>query len=81
MLIQLYNSRLMQAILRAGATRTAGLKSIMARHLAFASQALGSIISLIPYIREYTRRHLGNSNPSIAEFDRTKRVGSPHFPC
>jgi vacuolar protein sorting-associated protein 54 len=64
----------MQVILRAGATKTAGLKSIMARHLAFASQALGAIISLIPYIREYTRRHLGNANPSIAEFDRTKRV-------
>ena len=46
----------------------------MARHLAFASQALGAIISLIPYIREYTRRHLGNTNPSVAEFDRTKRV-------
>jgi vacuolar protein sorting-associated protein 54 len=73
-LIQLYNSRVMQAILRAGATKTAGLKSIMARHLAFASQALGAIISLIPYIREYTRRHLGNANPSVAEFDRTKRV-------
>jgi vacuolar protein sorting-associated protein 54 len=64
----------MQSILRAGATKTAGLKSIMARHLAFASQALGAIISLIPYIREYARRHLGNTNPSIAEFDRTKRV-------
>ena len=67
----------MQVILRAGATKTAGLKSIMARHLAFASQALGAIISLIPYIREYARRHLGNSNPSVAEFDRTKRVCPP----
>lgn len=64
----------MQSILRAGATKTAGLKSIMARHLAFASQALGTIISLIPYIREYARRHLSSTNPSIAEFDRTKRV-------
>ena len=64
----------MQVILRAGATKTAGLKSIMARHLAFASQALGAIISLIPYIREYTRRHLGYANLSIAEFDRTRRV-------
>ena len=50
----------------------------MARHLAFASLALGAIISLIPYIREYARRHLGNTNPSVAEFDRTKRALQVH---
>ena len=70
----------MQVILRAGATKTAGLKSIMARHLAFASQALSVVITLIPYIREYTRRHVPATNSAIvAEFDRTKRV-HPRLP-
>ncbi|ODQ66420.1 Vps54-domain-containing protein, partial [Nadsonia fulvescens var. elongata DSM 6958] len=42
-------------ILKTGATKTAGLKHITAKHLALASQSLDLIITLIPYMREYCR--------------------------
>ena len=43
---------------------------------ALASQSLSVIVALIPYIREFIRRHL---NPKqavmLTEFDKLKRVG------
>jgi len=68
--------------------RSAGLKNITAKHLgepcprhlltlALASQSLSVIVALIPYIREFIRRHL---NPKqavmLTEFDKLKRVSS-----
>lgn len=78
-------------VLGAGAMRSAGLKNITAKHLgkcfgavrdtkkltptALASQSLSVIVALIPYIREFIRRHL---NPKqavmLTEFDKLKRV-------
>ena len=71
--------------------RSAGLKNITAKHLgklsimvlqkskadqaALASQSLSIVVALIPYIREFIRRHL---NPKqavmLTEFDKLKRV-------
>lgn len=70
--------------------RSAGLKNITAKHLgtpycdesimlltvtALASQSLSIMVALIPYIREFIRRHL---NPKqavmLTEFDKLKRV-------
>ena len=69
--LQLFNSRTFQLILGAGATRSAGLRSITTKHLAMASQALSIIATIIPYIRETLRRH----NPVItADFDKLKRT-------
>jgi vacuolar protein sorting-associated protein 54 len=50
--LKLFNSRSSQLILGAGATRSAGLKNITAKHLALSSQALSFIVALIPYVRE-----------------------------
>lgn len=60
--ISLYNTKATQLILGAGATRTAALKHITARHLALCSQGLNVFITLIPYIKEYGKRHLGGSS-------------------
>lgn len=75
--LKLFNSRTFQLILGAGATRSAGLRSITTKHLAMASQALSIITTIIPYIRETLRRH---TPPHIAssslatDFDKIKRA-------
>ncbi|KAK5004350.1 hypothetical protein LTR60_006577, partial [Cryomyces antarcticus] len=76
--LKLFHSRSCQLVLGAGATRSAGLKNITTKHLALASQALSFIIALIPYIREFVRRHSASSNPALAEFDKVKRAYQDH---
>ncbi|KAL1963964.1 hypothetical protein VTN77DRAFT_7639 [Rasamsonia byssochlamydoides] len=75
--LKLFNSRSSQLILGAGATRSAGLKNITTKHLALSSQALSFIIALIPYVREFLRRH-SSSNQLMAEFDKVKRLCQEH---
>lgn len=74
-----FNSRTCQVVLGAGAMRSAGLRNITAKHLALASQSLSVVIALIPYIREFIRRHL---NPRqavmLVEFDKLKRDYQEH---
>lgn len=73
--LKLHNSRTYQLILGAGATKTAGLKSITTKHLAMASQGLSVVVALVPYVRECVRRKVGASGSGIAgEFDKVKRV-------
>ena len=78
--LKFFNSRSSQLILGAGATRSAGLKNITTKHLALSSQALSFVSALIPYIREFYRRHLPTSGASqvISEFDRVKRLFQEH---
>lgn len=76
--LKLFNSRSYQLILGAGATRSAGLKNINTKHLALASQALGFVIALIPYIREFIRRRPSSSSASLSEFDKVKRLYQDH---
>jgi vacuolar protein sorting-associated protein 54 len=76
-ILKLFNSRSSQLILGAGATRSAGLKNITTKHLALSSQALSFVIALVPYVREFVRRH-GQANPLMAEFDKIKRLCQEH---
>lgn len=76
--LKLFNSRSSQLILGAGATRSAGLKNITTKHLALASQALSFVIALIPYIREFVRRHLPTATTLTPEFDKLKRLYQEH---
>ncbi|KAI9722973.1 MAG: hypothetical protein M1812_001422 [Candelaria pacifica] len=76
--LKLFNSRSCQLILGAGATRSAGLKNITTKHLAIASQALSFIIALVPYIREFVRRHSPSSSGLMTEFDKVKRLYQDH---
>ncbi|PWY92157.1 GARP complex component [Aspergillus heteromorphus CBS 117.55] len=75
--LKLFNSRSSQLILGAGATRSAGLKNITTKHLALSSQALSFVIALVPYIREFVRRH-APSSPLMGEFDKVKRLYQEH---
>ncbi|KAM5468784.1 hypothetical protein MauCBS54593_004779 [Microsporum audouinii] len=75
--LKLFNSRTSQLILGAGATKSAGLKNITTKHLALASQSLSFIIAIIPYVREFIRRHCP-STPVMGEFDKVKRLYQEH---
>ncbi|KKY24854.1 putative garp complex component [Diplodia seriata] len=70
--LRTFQSRTCQLILGAGAKESAGLKSITTKHLALASQALNFMITLIPYVREFIRRH--SSSTSLAELDKMRRL-------
>ncbi|CAI6299345.1 unnamed protein product [Periconia digitata] len=72
--IKMFNSRLCQLILGAGAMHSAGLKNINTKHLAIASQTLSFIIAILPYIRECARRHASGNKPALGEFDNVKRL-------
>jgi len=79
--LQLFNSRCTQLILGAGATRSAGLKNITAKHLALASQALAFIAALVPHVREFIRRHCGSGatvSTVTGEFDKVRRLLQEH---
>lgn len=70
--LRTFQSRTCQLILGAGAKESAGLKSITTKHLALASQALNFMITLIPYLREFIRRH--SSNASLVDIDKMRRL-------
>ncbi|RMZ68144.1 GARP complex component (Vps54) [Pyrenophora seminiperda CCB06] len=74
--IKLFNSRLCQLILGAGAMHSAGLKNINTKHLAIASQTLSLIIAILPYIRECFRRRAASAanKSALGEFDNVKRL-------
>lgn len=76
--LKLFNSRSAQLILGAGATRSAGLKNITTKHLALASQALSFITAIIPYVREFFRRHCPGAGQVLVEFDKIKRLYQEH---
>ncbi|KAI4151383.1 MAG: hypothetical protein LQ340_003539 [Diploschistes diacapsis] len=71
--IKMFNSRSSQLILGAGATLSAGLKNITTKHLALSSQALNFISTVVPYVREFSRKHTPSHSRMMAEFDDTKR--------
>ncbi|KAI7883165.1 Vps54-domain-containing protein [Lichtheimia hyalospora FSU 10163] len=71
-LLKLFNSQICQAILGAGAMRTAGLKNISAKHLALASQSISIMTALIPSLKHGVERYLPPKHTVLlTEFDRT----------
>ena len=78
--LRLFNSRSSQLILGAGATRSAGLKNITTKHLALSSQALAFIMALVPYIREFFRRHLpaASLQNTLNDFENVRRRVTEH---
>ncbi|KXS21457.1 Vps54-domain-containing protein [Gonapodya prolifera JEL478] len=69
--ISLFNSRMCQVILGAGAVASVGLKTITAKHLALASQSLAVVIALIPFLKHFFLKNLANKqSPLIGDFDK-----------
>ncbi|KAM5341815.1 hypothetical protein ACJ41O_014846 [Fusarium nematophilum] len=77
--LQLFDSRCRQLILGAGALCSAGLKNITTGHLALTSQALSFISTIIPYIREFVRRHAGPQTANLmGDFDKVRHALQEH---
>ncbi|ANZ73471.1 BA75_01220T0 [Komagataella pastoris] len=49
--LRLMNVKIQQSVLKAGATRTAGLKHITSKHLVICSQLLRFLVHLIPHVK------------------------------
>ncbi|QSL64951.1 hypothetical protein MERGE_002255 [Pneumocystis wakefieldiae] len=75
-LLELYNFKVSQLILGAGALKTLGFKTITARHLALASHSLSLIMHLISHILKFMKRHSGNLD--LSEFDQIKKTYEEH---
>ncbi|KAJ3299753.1 hypothetical protein HK104_007207 [Borealophlyctis nickersoniae] len=71
-ILKVFNSRTCQVILGAGATRSAGLKNIKARHISLAAQSLGVGIAIIPHVKTAIQRSLPAKQQQIilGDFDR-----------
>ncbi|ORE06130.1 Vps54-domain-containing protein [Rhizopus microsporus var. microsporus] len=77
-LLKLFNSRVCQVILGAGAMQSAGLKNITAKHLALASQSIGVMIVLIPKLNKCIYPLIEQNNSFFSEFDRIVKDYSNH---
>ncbi|KAI8072970.1 Vps54-like protein-domain-containing protein [Gongronella butleri] len=70
-LLKLFNSRVCQVILGAGAMRSAGLKNISAKHLALASQSIGVMVALTPALKTCMTKYVPEKHRVLlSEFDR-----------
>ncbi|CAO3700621.1 unnamed protein product [Rhizopus stolonifer] len=78
-LLKLFNSRVCQVILGAGAMQSAGLKNITAKHLALASQSIGIMVVLVPRLKECVSSYMSSKQAGLlSEFDRIVRDYANH---
>ncbi|KAI8828558.1 Vps54-like protein-domain-containing protein [Chytriomyces cf. hyalinus JEL632] len=78
-LLKVYNSRICQVILGAGATKSAGLKNINAGHIALTAQSLGAVIGYIPHLKAAIERHVpAKQHGLLTDFDRMLKDYKEH---
>lgn len=78
--VRKFNTKTSQLILGAGATRSAGLRHITAKHLALASQGLNIVQTLVvPYMKECGRRHVAGALSVLEEYDRVVKDLKSHM--
>lgn len=75
--LRLFNSRACQLILGAGATKSAGLERITAKHLAIAAEALRNVESLLPGLKTFFTR-LAPRAPTT-DFDKMAHTYTDHM--
>lgn len=79
-LVRKFNSKTTQLILSAGATRSAGLKHITAKHLALAAQGLNIVQSLVlPYMKDCGRRHVAGALSVLEEYESVSKDLQSHM--
>lgn len=73
--MKVLNSRISQAILNAGATRTAGLKHITTKHLALCIQTVGFLFCMLEYFNKiFKRQTSSNTNQNGGEEPTFQKV-------
>lgn len=79
-LVRKFNTKTTQLILGAGATRSAGLRHITAKHLALASQGINIVQTLVvPYMKDCGRRHVPGTLSVLEEYDRVVKDLKSHM--
>ena len=80
-IMQVFNSRMCQLVLGAGAMQVSGLRSITAKHLALSSQCLSAYMALHPLLNPLLTATLPTPRLGLLlpEFDRLLQVCPP--PC
>ncbi len=75
---QVFNSRMCQLVLGAGAMAAAGLRSITAKHLALSAQAAGALMALHPLLRSALAAPVPHARRALLspDFDRLLQVGA-----
>ncbi|KAI0190394.1 Vps54-like protein [Xylaria flabelliformis] len=79
--LQTFDSRCRQLVLGAGSILSAGLRNISTTNLVVALQAVTFIATIVPYIREFLRRHAPPGRPNanlVGEFDKVRRALQEH---
>ncbi|KAI9359276.1 Vps54-like protein-domain-containing protein [Zopfochytrium polystomum] len=78
-ILKIFNSKICQLILGAGATKSAGLKNINAGHIALASQSIGAMLALIPHLRAAIECKLPpKQKVLLSDFDRLSKDYKDH---
>ncbi|KAI8614153.1 Vps54-like protein-domain-containing protein [Chytriomyces sp. MP71] len=78
-LLKVFNSRICQVILGAGATKSAGLKNINAGHIALTAQSLGAVVGYIPHIKAALERRVpAKQQALLGDFDRILKDYKEH---
>ncbi|KAI9350856.1 Vps54-like protein-domain-containing protein [Obelidium mucronatum] len=78
-LLKVFNSRICQVILGAGATKSAGLKNINAGHIALTAQSLGAVIGYIPHLKAAIGHHVpAKQQGLLVDFDRILKDYKEH---
>lgn len=74
--VQVFNSRMCQLVLGAGAMQVSGLRSITAKHLALSSQCLSACMALHPLLRPLLTATLPTPRLGLIlpEFERLVQV-------
>ncbi|KAG7835728.1 hypothetical protein KL942_005094 [Ogataea angusta] len=76
--LRLVNSKCHQAVLGAQATRTAGLKHITPKYLAVASQFVGFMFSLTPYLQQFFNKYPRTDAHIKEEFQKVAEIFHDH---
>ncbi|KAJ3027241.1 UNVERIFIED_CONTAM: hypothetical protein HDU68_004198 [Siphonaria sp. JEL0065] len=78
-LLKVFNSRICQVILGAGATKSAGLKNINAGHIALTAQSLGAVIGYIPHLKAAIEHHIpAKQHGLLVDFDKILKDYKEH---
>ncbi|KAG7693801.1 hypothetical protein KL950_005106 [Ogataea haglerorum] len=76
--LRLVNTKCHQAVLGAQATRTAGLKHITPKYLAVASQFVGFMFFLTPYLQQFFSKYPKTDGHIIEEFQKVAEIFHDH---
>lgn len=79
-LLKVFNCRTFELVLKAGALKVVGLKTITTRHLALTSRCLHLILYFVPYVKNHFQSLIqGKQEKLDKHFDQVTKIYSEHI--